>query len=230
MDSQPEFDWKTQNRNTLESSMFGKCITIGSLIAIAAVGLAATQEKPKLIPAGAPVAVAPAAKTYSVDDVHSSALFRVHHAGAGQFWGRFNNVSGTFTLCDEPSKMSFDITVAVDSVDTGEPKLDGHLKSPDFFNSKEFPNLTFKSTKVTRTSSSMFEVSGEFSMHGVTKSITASLEITGQADMGMGARGGAEAIFTVRRSDFGMNYGVEKGMVGDAVRVVVNLEGVQAKG
>ncbi|MFM7261908.1 MAG: YceI family protein, partial [bacterium] len=67
-----------------------------------------------------------------------------------------------------------------------------------------------------------------FSMHGVTKSITAMVEVTGESTM-MGARGGAEAIFTVKRSDFGMNYGVEKGAVGDMVKVVVNLEGVKAK-
>jgi polyisoprenoid-binding protein YceI len=56
------------------------------------------------------------------------------------------------------------------------------------------------------------------------------VEVTGQADMGMGARGGAEATFTIKRSDFGMNYGVEKGMIGDTVKVLVNLEGVKAKG
>ena len=56
------------------------------------------------------------------------------------------------------------------------------------------------------------------------------IEVTGMADMGMGERGGVEAIFTVKRSDFGMNYGVEKGMIGDNVKVMVNLEGVKAKG
>ena len=76
----------------------------------------------------------------------------------------------------------------------------------------------------------MVEVAGDLTMHGVTKPITAMIEVTGMADMGMGERGGVEAIFTVKRSDFGMNYGVEKGMIGDNVKVMVNLEGVKAKG
>jgi polyisoprenoid-binding protein YceI len=65
-------------------------------------------------------------------------------------------------------------------------------------------------------------------MHGVTKPVTAMVEVTGMSSM-MGERGGVEAVFTVKRSDFGMNYGVEKGMLGDMVKVVVGLEGVQPK-
>jgi len=65
-------------------------------------------------------------------------------------------------------------------------------------------------------------------MHGVTKPITAMVEVTGVSEM-MGGRAGAEATFTVKRSDFGMSYGVEKGVLGDMVKVVVNLEGVKAK-
>lgn len=205
-------------------------IVIASVIApVAVLGLTAatsptqTQEKPAAQTASA------ATKSYGVDDVHSSAMFRVHHAGAGQFWGRINDVSGTFTLSDDAAKTAFNIEVAVDSVDTGEPKLDGHLKSPDFFNSKEFPKLAFKSTSAKKGPNGAIEVTGELTMHGVTKPVTAMIEVTGQADMGMGARGGAEATFTVKRSEFGMNYGVEKGMIGDSVKVVVNLEGVQTK-
>jgi polyisoprenoid-binding protein YceI len=147
------------------------------------------------------------------------------HAGAGQFWGRFNDISGTFTLSDDPAKLAFMIDVAIDSVDSGNDKLDGHLKSPDFFNAKEFPKMSFKSTGAKKAANGMFEVMGELTMHGVTKPITAMVEITGQSSM-MGQRGGAEATFTVKRSEFGMNYGVEKGMIGDMVKVVVGLEGV----
>ena len=211
--------------------MLAKTLTLASTLAttfvLVAAGLAATaQDKAK--PAAAPTASADGATTYGIDDVHSSAMFRVQHAGAGQFWGRFNDISGTFTLSADPAKMAFDITVAVESVDTNEPKLDGHLKSPDFFNAKEFPSMTFKSMSAKKGSGGMIEVTGDFSMHGVTKSITAMVEVTGESTM-MGVRGGAEATFTVKRSDFGMNYGVEKGAVGDMVKVVVNLEGVKGK-
>jgi polyisoprenoid-binding protein YceI len=193
--------------------MIAKTLTVGTALALVAAGLAATaQDKSKPAATAAAPATDGGANTYGVDDVHSSALFRVHHAGAGQFWGRFNDISGSFTLSSDPSKMSFDITVAVDSVDTNAEKLDGHLKSPDFF----------------KGANGMFEVAGDFSMHGVTKSVTAMVEVTGESTM-MGARGGAEAILTVKRSDFGMNYGVEKGAIGDSVKIVVNLEGTKAK-
>lgn len=198
--------------------MVGKLVSFSSIALLAFAGLAAMQDAKPMTPT-----------TYKVDDVHSSTFFRVQHLGAGQFWGRFNKMDGSFTLSDDPSKVSFDITVAVDSVDTAEPKLDAHLKSPDFFNAAEFPTMTFKSKSAKKSATGMWEVAGDFSMHGVTKPVTAQIEITGVAEMGMGARAGAEAIFTIKRSDFGMMYGVEKGSLGDSVRVLVNLEGVAAK-
>ena len=204
--------------------MVGKILTVGTALTLTVVGLAATAQDTK--PAAATTtAAAGSATVFQVDDVHSTALFRVLHAGAAQFWGRFNDISGTFTLSDDPAKLAFMIDVAIDSVDSGNDKLDGHLKSPDFFNSTEFPKMSFKSTGAKKAANGMFEVMGDLTMHGVTKPITAMVEITGQSSM-MGQRGGAEAIFTVKRSEFGMNYGVEKGMIGDMVKVVVGLEGV----
>ena len=88
--------------------------------------------------------------------------------------------------------------------------------------------MTFKSTSAKKGANGMFEVAGDFSMHGVTKSVTAMVEVTGESTM-MGARGGIEATFTVKRSDWGMTYGVEKGAIGDSVRVVVGLEGIKGK-
>lgn len=198
-------------------------LSLASVVTLAAVGLGA-QNAPQAKPATASAAEG---VVYKIDDVHSSALFRVHHLGAGQFWGRFNAVSGTMTFAAGGQPTAFDVSIATDSVDTAEPKLDGHLKSPDFFNSKEFPAMTFKSASVTKKADGNFEVTGELSMHGVTKPVTAALEVTGVADMGMGARAGVEAVFTVKRSDFGMKYGLEKGTLGDSVRVVVSLEGIQ---
>ena len=85
--------------------------------------------------------------------------------------------------------------------------------------------MSFKSTGAKKAGNGMFEVMGDLTMHGVTKPITAMVEITGQSGM-MGQRGGAEATFTVKRSEFGMTYGVEKGVIGDMVKVVVGLEGI----
>jgi polyisoprenoid-binding protein YceI len=88
--------------------------------------------------------------------------------------------------------------------------------------------MSFKSTSAKKGANGMFEVAGDLTMHGVTKPITAMVEITGMSSM-MGERGGAEATFTVKRSEFGMTYGVEKGVIGDMVKVVVGLEGVAPK-
>ena len=167
-----------------------------------------------------------AATTFKVDGVHSCALFRVHHAGAGQFWGRFNNVTGTFTGGSaKPDGMAFDISIDVASVDTRTKKLDQHLLSPDFFNVAEFPNMTFKSTGVKARSGNMLDVTGDLTLLGVTKSITATMEFTGAMASAAGNRAGYEATFTIKRSEFGMKYGVEQGMLGDDVRIIVNLEG-----
>ena len=201
--------------------MIGK-LAIAGVLAFASIGgLAAgrsapTQQTP---------AAADAAGVYGIDDVHSSAFFRVLHAGAGQFWGRFNDVSGSMTFDAAGAPTAFDISVSVESVDTGEPRLDGHLKSPDFFNAKEFPAMAFKSRSIKKTGE-FYEVSGDLSMHGVTKPVVARIEVTGMSQM-MGSRAGVEAIFSVMRTDFGMNYGVDKGSIGNEVRVLVNLEGVK---
>lgn len=210
--------------------------SLTALTAISLAGLAATQDtKPAPKPATAPAVVAtPTAsaegvRAYNVDDIHSSAMFRVLHAGAGQFWGRFNGIAGTFTLADDASKSAFSITVDVASVDTSVDQLDGHLKGADFFNVAEFPTMSFSSRSTTSSSTGVLEISGDLTLHGVTKPVTAVGEITGVSDMSGTARAGVEVVFTIKRSDFGMNYGVAKGMLGDSVRILVNIEGVQAK-
>lgn len=207
--------------------MLGKTLTIlsiASLSTLAVVGVAATTVQDTK-PAAAAATAGDRSGSYKIDDVHSSAFFRVMHAGAGQFWGRFNDLSGSMSFDAAGAPTGFDISIAIESVDTANEKLDGHLKSPDFFNAKEFPAMTFKSTGIKKLENGMYEVTGDLSMHGVTKQITANVEVTGHSNM-MGKRAGVEATFSVKRSDFGMNYGVEKGVLGDTTRVLVNLEAV----
>src|SRR5262249_18361904 len=167
---------------------------------------------------------------WEIDPVHSRGLFRVQHAGAGMFWGRFNDVTGTIT-CDngKPEGAAFDVKIKVDSIDTGVEKLDNHLKSADFFNAASNGMLTFKSTSVKKGSrDKTLEVSGDLTMNGVTKPVTATVEWTGTSDM-MGHRSGYEATLNVKRSDWKINYGVDKGAVGDDVRLIVTMEGVGKK-
>jgi polyisoprenoid-binding protein YceI len=192
-----------------------------------------TAEAPALAtlaPQSPAASAAAGPQAFTIDDVHSMAMFRVQHMGAGHFWGRFNEVTGNFAF--QPGSadgLRFDVTIKTESVDTGVPDLDKHLRTPDFFAVKDFPTMTFKSTKATKTGESTYDVMGELTMHGVTKPITAKVEFCGMRDMGRGPKAGFEATFTVKRSEFGVNYGVEKGAIGDDVKVIVGLEGSPAK-
>lgn len=171
-----------------------------------------------------------AAGTYKIDRVHSSCNFRVEHLAASMFWGRFDDVNGTIAYTPgSAGSLEFDIRIPVASVHGGDDKLDNHLKGPDFFNMKEFPEMTFKSTKATPAGGRMWKVEGDLTLLGVTKPVVAMVEFTGAADKGRGMRVGFEASFAINRSEFGMNYGVDNGSLGDKVFVVVGLEGVAAK-
>lgn len=165
------------------------------------------------------------AQTFDIDDTHSMALFRVRHMGAGAFWGLFNDLSGTVDFVPGAS-LALNVEIKTDSVDSNNEKLDRHLKSPDFFNTKEFPTMSFRSTGSKPDGENRFLVTGDLTMRGITKSITVPVECLGVADMGMGARGGFEATFDLKRSEFGVSYGAEKGAISDSTRVVVAIEGV----
>jgi len=178
-------------------------------------GAAASQESTGVEP-----------EVFTLDPVHSSTLFRIHHAGAGRFWGRFNDVTGTATWPrDDSAAPLFDISVKAESIDTGNGRLDGHLKSPDFFNAREFGVLTFKSTSAERLRDGFWNVTGDMTMLGVTKSVTAEVEVTGVRGNPVLAKAGWEAVFEINRSDFGMDWGVDNGALSDDVRLIVALEG-----
>lgn len=180
-----------------------------------------------LLPLLAAVTVtAQAADTYKIDPVHSSIGFGVMHLNVTNVYGRFNDVSGTMVFDKEdPSKSSLDVQVKIDSIDTHEPKRDQHLKSPDFFNAKEFPVMTFKSNKV-EAQGDVYKISGDFTLHGVTKPITVEFKKGAEAKgMQNEIRTGGETHFTIKRSDFGMKFML--GAVGDEVKIIVSLEGIK---
>ena len=167
-----------------------------------------------------------AADTYKIDSVHSSVGFSALHLGITNFYGRFNEVAGDVVFDKEnPAKSSVNITVQTESLDTHNPKRDQHLKSPDFFNSKQFPAITFKSNKVEGSGDS-FKVTGDFTLHGVTKPITVEFKKLGEGKGMQGEmRAGGETKFTIKRSEYGMNF--MPGGVGDEVTVMLSLEGVK---
>ena len=167
------------------------------------------------------------ADTYKVDPVHSFALFSVHHFNAGYVWGRFNEPAGQFTLDQsDPTRDSFQLELKVAKIDTGNARRDSDLKGPDWFNVRQYPGITFKSTGVKKGDGNNIEVTGDLTIHGVTKPVVVNLEITGIAKDPFGnTRAGIQGTTTVKRSDFGMKN--MPGGVGDEVRLIAALEGTK---
>ena len=193
-------------------------------VSVAALGLAQREQQPASAPPAQPAA--PSAQgspnqTFTLDGVHSSVMFRIEHNGVSNFYGAFKHVSGTYTLGDAPS---FDIIVKADSVDTRNDGRDRHLKSPDFFNAAEFPNITFKSTKAEKAGDN-WNVTGDLTLHGVTKPITCEIRTWPVKQTDKGAKSGFETHLTIKRSDFGMNTYIAEGGLGDEVTILVAGEG-----
>lgn len=167
-----------------------------------------------------------AADTYALDPVHSAALFSVVHAGVSNTHGRFNGTSGTLTWdATDPSKSAISIAIKTESVDTGEAKRDQHLRSADFFNTKQFPELTFVSKTFTKVDDTHFTVTGDLTLTGTTKPVTATVTKIGEGkDPWGGYRIGFETSFVLKRTDFGMKTFPG---VSDDVAVTFALEGVK---
>ena len=170
-----------------------------------------------------------AADTYKVDPVHASVTFRARHMNIGVVYGRFNALAGQFTLDEaDPSKSSFNFEVQAGSVDTGNEKRDAHLKSPDFLNAKQYPTITFKSTAVKKSAqANALEVTGDLTLHGVTKSITVPVELLGKGEFPPRTpRAAVETVFTIKMSEFDVK-GIPgmPGAVGDEVRLIFAAEG-----
>ena len=166
-----------------------------------------------------------AAETFKIDPVHSMVIFRIAHLDIGNIYGRFNEPTGTVVWDPaDPGKSTFNIEIATDKIDTANEKRDQHLKSPDFFDARQFPTITFKSTGVKATGQNKFDVTGDLNLHGVTKSITVTVTKTGEGPTQMGYRTGWEGTVDLKRSDYGI-----KGVpgVGDDVHLIVAFEAVK---
>lgn len=172
------------------------------------------------------VSYAPA-QSYTIDPIHSSMLFKVKHVDTAWFYGRFNKSSGVIkTESGAPTELH--IVVDAQSVDTANSARDDHLRGPDFFDVKQFPDITFKSTSIRPgENSGQYEVVGELTLHGTTKPITLTLAKTGE---GKNVQGkpviGFETTFTITRSEYGVSGYVGKG-IGDQVTLIISIEAVQ---
>jgi len=164
--------------------------------------------------------------TYKIDPNHSTIHFKVNHLGYSEMTGRFNTFEGTLTL--NKNKSSLNVSIQSNSIDTNHEKRDDHLRSPDFFNVKQFPTIQFSSTKITVNSKGEpISIKGKLSLHGKTNNATFTLTPIGAGkDPWGGYRAGYNATTIIKRSDYGMNFMVGGG-IGDEVEITLNIETIK---
>ena len=186
---------------------------------------------PLLLIAALTTAAGARAESFAVDPSHTSAVFSISHLGYSYTYGMFRKTSGAFEFDKaDPAASSFNFALDVASVDTMDAKRDEHLRSADFFNARQFPQISFVSSRVDKSvganGGEVYNVTGKLTMHGVSKEVTLPLKYLGE---GQGPYGNYRLGFicqtTLKRSDFGMNFMI--GGIGDNVGVTISFEGIR---
>jgi polyisoprenoid-binding protein YceI len=184
-----------------------------------------------LLPLFALAMTAAAQETWQIDTAHSSAQFAVKHMMVSTVRGHFGKITGTVKYdAKAPEKSSVEATVDVNTVDTREPKRDAHLRSADFFDVEKYPVMTFKSTSVKAAGAGKLKVTGDLTMHGVTKKVTFDVEGPSAAvpDGKGGYKSGASATARIKRSEFALTWNriLEAGgvSVSDEVDLTIDIQ------
>jgi len=165
---------------------------------------------------------------FEVDGVHSSVVFGIKHMNLAYFFGRFNEMEGSFHLDPEDTINSYlTMTIKTASVDTGNEGRDKHVRSPDYFNTDVYPEATFNSTSVRKDGETL-AVTGELAMNGKVKEITVPVQITGGGEIRNKNRAGFLCEFTFNRADLG--YAWNPGALGEEVRMIISIEGIETDG
>ncbi len=172
--------------------------------------------------------------TWQLDPAHSNAQFSVRHLGISNVQGEFTKVSGTVQLDDQDiSKSTVNATIDVSSVDTRVQRRDDDLKSDHFFGVAKYPTITFQSTRIVSTGDGAAKMTGNLTIHGVTKEVT--FDVTGPTkpiQVMNGTRRGASATTKINRQDFGIVYmsntlpGGDE-MIGDTITITLDVEMVK---
>lgn len=170
--------------------------------------------------------------TWNVDPVHSSVEFHVKHLGIATVKGKFKEFQGTLEVNDGGSTSAYG-TVQVASVDTGEPQRDAHLRSADFFDAENLPEIAFHSTSIVPTGDEEFEIAGDFTIHGVTRPITLAATLEGtETDHQGNPRVGVSATAQINRSDYDMRFNMALGsgnvVVSDKVKILLEISAIKA--
>lgn len=171
------------------------------------------------------------AADWTIDSAHSHVGFAVKHMMISNVNGSFSKVTGKVVYDGKDlSKASLEANVDVNSINTNEPKRDEHLKNKDFFDAAKYPSITFKSKSIKGNAKSKFKITGDLTMHGVTKSVTLDADPLSQVikDPSGKERMAATAKTVVNRKDFGMSFdkNMDNGgaMVGDNVTITLEVE------
>ena len=182
---------------------------------------------PLIIGALLAVPLTVSAETYKVDGMHSIPSFTFMHLGLSSFRGRFDKLSGTIELDAAHHTDSADIVIDIDSVSTGVAMLDQFLKGPRFFDSAKFPTATFKSSSLRFSGKQLVAVSGNLSLHGVTKPVVLEVGYFSCREHPLlkVASCGADASVTIRRSDYGLDAFI--GNDADDVRLEIAVEALK---
>ena len=172
--------------------------------------------------------LAAAADTYNVDGMHSMPSFTFKHLNLSSFRGRFDKITGTIEFDPVQHSGTADIAIDVDSVSTGVPMLDQFLKSPKFFDSVRFPTATFRSNSFRFSGGQLVSVSGELRLHGITKPVVLAIVYLScrQHPLLNIPSCGADAIVTIKRSEFGLDAFI--GNDSDEVTVDISVEALKA--
>jgi polyisoprenoid-binding protein YceI len=173
--------------------------------------------------------------TWNIDPVHSHAQFKVKHLMISNVKGEFTAITGSLKYdAENVANSQVEASIDASTINTRDAQRDGHLKSPDFFDVAKFPQLTFKSTRVSKTGDGELSVAGDLTIHGVTRNVEFEVEdLSGPAKDPWGnTRIGLSATTKINRKDFGLtwNSALETGgvLVGDEVAITLDVEFIKA--
>lgn len=181
------------------------------------------------------VAVPLKAEVYSIDPAHSGITFRVSHLVISKVTGRFDKFDGSLEYeKGKPKTWKTEATIDAASINTKIEDRDKHLRSPEFLDVEKYPQITFKSTKISEIKNNKAKLYGELTIHGVTKEVALDLEIGGEVKDPWGnQRFGAIATTTINRKDFGLTWNkvLETGglVVGEDIEITLEIEGIAKK-
>ncbi|MBB3227790.1 polyisoprenoid-binding protein YceI [Luteibacter sp. Sphag1AF] len=167
---------------------------------------------------------------YTLDAGHTMVLFSWNHMGFSNPTANLGGVQGTLVYDEAaPTKSSVEVTLPLSALDTHVPALDDHLKKPDFFDAAKYPDITFKSTKVAAAGKGKLNVTGDLTVHGVTKPVTLAVTINkvGEHPMLKAQAAGFDAVASIKRSDFGMGAYVPN--VSDEIKIRITTEAIESE-